>query len=385
MKALIVGCGITGSVIARNLAEAGWQIEIWERRSHIGGNMYDYRDDHGYIVQKYGPHIFHTQDQSLCEYLNKFSEWQDYELKCGAEIDKKCTPMPFNFTTIDEFYSTEKAEQLKKAIKNEFGDRGTVTVIELLSARHPEIRQYAQFLYEKDYKLYTAKQWGISPDKIDSSVLRRVPVRLSYEEGYFEDPYQMMPKRSYTDFFVNLLDHPNISVKLNIDALTHLHVSEETSEILLNGTVISYPVIYTGALDELFNLVEGALPYRSLKFEWYFSDKDSIQDYAVVAYPQESGYTRITEFKKLQPQKGKGSSYAKEFPIPYDKSVTTEPYYPIPTNESAIQYAKYREKAQKVSNLFCCGRLADFKYYNMDQALRRALNVSVEIIEKYQH
>lgn len=385
MKALVVGCGITGSVIARNLAEAGWQVEIWERRSHIGGNMYDYKDDHGYIVQKYGPHIFHTNDQRLCEYLGKFSEWQNYKLKCGAEIDKKCTPMPFNFKTIDDFYSAERAELLKRAIKQEFGDRSTVTVVELLSASNPVIRQYAHFLYEKDYKLYTAKQWGISPDEIDPSVLRRVPVRLSYDEGYFEDSFQIMPKRSFTDFFENLLTHPNISIKLGIDALSHLHIDEEANEIRLNDSTVSYPIIYTGALDELFDLVEGALPYRSLKFEWFFSEKDSVQNYPVVAYPQEEGFTRITEYKKLQPQEGFGSSFAKEYPIPYDKSTMSEPYYPIPTTESANQYAKYREKAKKIRNLFCCGRLADFKYYNMDQALKRALEVSAEILNKYQH
>lgn len=380
MDVLVIGCGLSGAVVARELAEAGKKVQVWERRDHIGGNLYDYVDEHGFIVQKYGPHTFHTKEKRLYDYITKFSKWQKFILKCGAEIDGKCTPAPFNFRTIEDFYTKEESRELIERIKKVFGSRKTATVLEVLSCEDAIVRQYAQFLFEKDYSLYTAKQWGISPNEIDPSVLKRVPLRFSYEEGYFDDPYQLMPERSFTDFFKDLLDNPNISIRLNQEALNHIRISDDGKELIIDGQVSSIPVVYTGALDELFNLMEGPLPYRSLRFEWFFTSKDSLQEYPVVAYPQAQGFTRITEFKKLQPQTGAGSSYAKEFPLAYDKTNGAEPYYPVLTSESKNQYDKYKRKAENINNLFCCGRLADFKYYNMDQALDRALQVSSKII-----
>ena len=380
MDVLIVGCGLSGSVVARELAEAGKTVQLWERRDHIAGNMYDYKDKHGFIVQKYGPHTFHTKEKKLFDYISKFSNWQKFVLKCGAEIDGKCTPTPFNFRTIEDFYTKDKSQKIIKRIRDVFGNREDASVLEVLSCDDDLIKQYAQFLFEKDYSLYTAKQWGISPNEIDPSVLKRVPLRFSYKEGYFDDPYQCMPQRSYTDFFRELLDHPNISIQLKIDALNHIKVSQDGERLLIDGQETTIPVVYTGALDELFDLSDGPLPYRSLRFEWFYTSKDSFQDYPVVAYPQAEGFTRITEFKKLQPQNGTGTTYAKEFPIPYNKTKGAEPYYPILTSESKDQYEKYKRKAEQIKNLFFCGRLADYKYYNMDQALSRALEVSSRLL-----
>lgn len=377
MDCLVVGCGIVGSVIARHVAEQGKKVVIWERRNHIGGNMYDFVDDHGILVQKYGPHIFHTKKESLYNYMCRYEKWQPYKLTCGASWDGKYTSTPFNFKTIDTFFSKEKATMLKEKLKNAFGDRDTATVVEVLQHPDADIREYAEYLFEKDYAPYTAKQWGVSPSEIDVSVLKRVPLRFSYDEGYFDDPFEAMPCNSFTTFFENLLNHPNICVQLNIEALDHLKV--EDGKLLLDGVTVQIPVVYTGALDELFGCVYGRLPYRSLRFEWHYSEKDSLQDAPVVAYPQEKDYTRITEYKKLPVQDCVGTSYAVEFPLPYQEGTKMEPYYPVLTESSKKQYDNYREMAQKIPNLFCCGRLADFKYYNMDQALECALEIAQKL------
>jgi UDP-galactopyranose mutase len=375
MKCLIVGCGLTGAVIARELAERGREVEIWERRSHIGGNMYDYVDAHGFLVQKYGPHAFHTTEKGLFEYVCRFEQWEEYHLTCGAVWDGKYTPTPFNFKTIDTFYPPEAAARLKGKLKEAFAGRDSAAVVEVLGHPDAEIRGYAAYLFEKDYAPYTAKQWGVSPEGIDPSVLKRVPLRFSYGEGYFDDAYQAMPRHSYSRFFENLLDHPKISVKLGVEALERLAVRED--RLWLDGRPVEHPVVYTGALDELFGCVYGRLPYRSLRFEWRHTEAESVQEAPVVAYPQAEGYTRITEFKKLPVQDKPGSSYALEYPLPYREGEKLEPYYPVLTKESQAQYAKYEALAQKIPFLTCCGRLADFKYYNMDQALKRALAVSI--------
>lgn len=375
---LVVGCGLSGSVIARELAEKGKHVLIWERRNHIGGNMYDYIDEHGFLVQKYGPHTFHTKKRELYDFLWRFEQWREYRAVGGAVWDGRYTPTPFNFTTIDVFYPPEQAEQLKNKLRNAFAGRETAPVTEVMRHPDPDIREYAGFLFRNDYAPYTAKQWGISPEKIDPSVLERVPLRFSYAEGAFDDPYQILPVHSYEVFFQNLLNHPNIQVKLGIDALGHLSVQED--KLLLSDDIVTFPVVYTGALDELFQCAYGRLPYRSLRFDWKYSEKDSIQPVAVVAYPQESGYTRITEYKKLPPQDGAGSSYAVEYPLPYSIDQKLEPYYPVLTDESQEMYKHYRRMADRIPNLVCCGRLADFKYYNMDQALERALRTCIECL-----
>ena len=370
---LVVGCGLTGSVIARHLADQGKRVEIWERREHIGGNMYDFIDEHGFLVQCYGPHIFHTKKKELYDYICRFARWQDYHLTCGAVWANTYTPTPFNFTTIDAFYPPEQAQRLKEKLTQAFAGRETATVVEVLEHPDPEIHGYAEFLFQNDYAPYTAKQWGVSPKEIDPSVLKRVPLRFSYDEGYFDDPYQVMPADSFTAFFENLLNHPNIQVRLGVEALEHLTV--QGSQLFLDGAQLALLVIYTGALDELFSSVYGALPYRSLRFEWKYTEADSVQPAPVVAYPQERDYTRITEYKKLPAQNKSGSSYAVEYPLPYREGEKLEPYYPVLTKESQIQYAQYAELARKIPNLILCGRLADFKYYNMDQALERALEI----------
>ncbi len=377
-KAIIVGAGLSGAVIARHLAEHGIQVSIYERRNHIAGNMYDYRDEHGFLVQKYGPHTFHTKIKRLYEYMCQFELWQDYKLTCGAVWEGKYTPTPFNFSTIDTFYPKEKAEILKNHLKVAFAGKDTATVVEVLEHDDPLIREYAEFLFQNDYAPYTAKQWGVSPEEIDPSVLKRVPLRFSYTEGYFDDPYQVMPVHSFTHFFENLLQHPNIDVTLNMDALQFLNINKQG--ISWKDNPFTGLVIYTGPIDALFHFAYGALPYRSLRFEWNYTQKNSVQEAPVVAYPQEKGFTRITEYKKLPVQMLPGSSYAVEYPLPYEDGKRMEPYYPVLTEKSQKQYASYKKIADAVPNLICCGRLGDFKYYNMDQALERALDICRNIL-----
>lgn len=374
MEVLVIGCGLSGAVVARYLAEQGKQVEIWERRDHVGGNMYDYVDEHGILVQKYGPHAFHTTKKLLYEYVCKYEQWQPYRLTCGAVWDNTYTPTPFNFTTIDTFYSEEKAKRLKEKLKLAFPGRDTATVLEVM--RHPdeEIRGYAEFLFQNDYAPYTAKQWGVSPSEIDPSVLKRVPLRFSYNNGYFDDEYQVMPVHSFSYFFENLLTHPNIQVKMKVEAMERLRVVH--GKLYLDGLEYTGLLVYTGALDELFDCQFGRLPYRSLRFEWRYEDRNSLQEAPVVAYPQKNGYTRITEYKKLPVQEKSGTSYALEYPIPYEEGKHIEPYYPVLTEESQLQYERYKTLADPIPNLICCGRLADFKYYNMDQALERAMMVA---------
>lgn len=378
---LIVGCGLTGAVIGRELAEVGYKVTIWDRRNHIGGNMYDYMDEHGIMVHKYGPHCFHTNKKELYDYICRYGKWQKYRIVCKAEIDGVVTPSPFNFQTIDDFYSKKEATMLKEAFKAEYPNREFVTVVEALQSSNELIRRYAKFLFDKDYSLYTAKQWGISPSEIDPSILKRVPLRLSYEDGYFDDKYQVVPKRSYEDFFKNILYHVNIKVQLGIEALKHFVIDEQKNRILVDGND-NITVIYTGAIDELFGCRYGRLPYRSLKFEWKYEDKDSFQSAPLVAYPQADGYTRIVEYKKLPLQDVCGTSYAVEYPLQYSKEAEIESYYPLLTDDSQQLYQKYNQLASYYTNLIHCGRLADFKYYNMDQCLERALNMVRIIINK---
>lgn len=382
MNVLIVGCGLTGAVIARECADAGMPVRIIERRNHIAGNMYDCKEEHGFLVQKYGPHTFHTNDEELFQYICRFGAWDDFLLTCGAVLEGQYSPTPFNFRTIDTFYPVEYANRLKQKLRDAFPDRETATVVEVLDNEDADINAYARFLFEKDYRPYAAKQWGLDPKQVDASILKRVPLRFSYKEGYFEDRFQVMPKVSYTSFFQQLLAHPLIDVVLNTDALQSLFVNPESSTLQWNGIELKNPVVFTGPIDELFHSKFGALPYRSLHFEWKYESIESKQDAPVVAYPQELNLTRITEYKKLPIQHLTGTVYAEEYSLPYREGEIMEPYYPVLTQKSAQIYKQYAAIAEQIPNLYCCGRLGDFRYYNMDQALRRALDVAHNILSQ---
>ena len=369
---IVIGSGIVGCVIAHELAEKGSKVTVWERRKHTGGNLYDFTDKYGIHVHLYGPHIFHTKIERVWKYVNQFCTFSDYNLVCGSVIDGKCVPTSFDFKSIDTFFP-EEADTIKEHIKQYFGDRRSASIIEMLDANDNFIKKFAQFLYDKDYALYTAKQWGIQPEEVDREIFNRVPIMFSYGSKYFEDPYQGLPVNGYTELIDNLLAHENIEVKTNYDALDHLSINED--QILIDGKNSDSTFVYTGPLDELFNCKYGKLPYRSLRFEWIHKDIDSFQDMPVVAYPQAKEFTRITEYKKLPYQDVPGTTYAVEYPLPYKQGEDNEPYYPVLTDESKKLFNKYKDMASNINKLICCGRLADFKYYNMDQAIDCALNI----------
>ena len=376
MKYYIVGSGIVGAVLAAELAKKGHTVQVSERRSHAGGNVYDYDDEYGIHVHHYGPHIFHTNDDEVYRYVSDNCELKDFNLVCGSVMDGKCVPTSFDFSSVDTFFP-EEAEEIKAHIKAEFGNRASATVLEMLESQDSYVRRFADFLYEKDYKPYTAKQWGIDPEKVDRQIFKRVPILFSYGSKYFSDKYQAMPVKGYMEFIDNLLKTPGIELRLNEEALNRFSIRDH--QVMDGDKPLEGVLIFTGALDELFSCKHGKLPYRSLRFEWKHEDIDSFQDMPVVAYPQAEGFTRITEYKKLPVQEVRGTTYAVEYPLPYKQGEAMEPYYPVLTEESQELFQKYYEEAKQVKGLAFAGRLAEFKYYNMDQAIRRALDLAREL------
>lgn len=371
---IVVGCGLSGSIIARHLAEQNKKVLVMEKRDHIAGNIYDFKDSNRILVSKYGPHIFHTNNPQVWEYVNQFTDWSDFFMECMVYMKGKFTPSPFNYQTIDDYFSKDQAEEIKENIKMTFGNSKKASIVEMLYSKNPIVKGYAEFLYEHDYSLYTAKQWGIKPDEIDVSVLKRVPVLFSYNSGYFDDKYQAMPEKGYTAFIENIINHKNIVVELKVNAVDRLQVDERRKLVLYDGKEL--PVIWTGALDELFQYCYGRLPYRSLRFEWKTLEQESYQDSPVVAYPEAEGYTRITEYKKLPVQNIHGkTTIAVEYPLPVKDDSDFEPYYPIPTEKSKLLYKKYREKVDGFKNVKLCGRLAEYKYYDMDEIIESALQL----------
>lgn len=380
---LVIGAGICGGVIARRLAEEkNLRVLLVEKRSHIAGNLFDKKNEAGILVQEYGPHIFHTSRDDIYDFICRFSDWQPFKLRCAAVIDGKTTPSPFNFKTIDMFYSPEKAEKLKKELVSEYPGRDTVTIVEMLESVNPLVKEYADMLFEKDYSLYTAKQWGIPAEQIDVSVLRRVPVRLDYKDMYFDEKYECLPIDGFTKFYESLVNHPNIEILTETDGIEYLDISKDKKCVAVKVCDKLIPVVYTGPIDALLRYRFSRLPYRSLKFDVQTLDNSDFQQAPVVAYPQAADYTRITEYTKLPVHDGHGkTTVAYEYPIQYKQGESAEPYYPIINEKNVECYREYYREIEDIENLFLCGRLADYKYYNMDQAVERAFAVYREIAD----
>lgn len=382
---VVVGAGLAGGILARKLAEErNQQVLIVERRNHIAGNTYDYTDEHGVKVQKYGPHVLHTNSERAYAFIAQFCEPVEYRTRCEAVIDGISTPSPFNFKTVDQFYPPEEAATLKRKLAESYPGRPSVTVVEMLESADEDVNGFARFLFEKDYRPYTAKQWSLDPSEIDPSVLKRVPIVLSYGDTYFYDKYEFMPRNGFQEMYRRIIDYPNIDVRLGVDALEHLTLDDKARLTTFDGEAAK--VIYTGAIDELFGYRYGVLPYRSLLFDFRSEPRNSFQSAAIVAYPQEKGYTRITEYTKMPFQDcGGWTCVAYEYPVPYDREaeVGNEPYYPVLTQQSQRMYEAYKAYANTFTNLYLCGRLAEYKYYNMDQVILRALEVYDTIKEEF--
>lgn len=358
---LIVGAGFAGSVLAERLAAGSdKRVLLIDRRPHIGGNAYDHYDDAGVLIHRYGPHIFHTNSQQVVDYLSRFTKWRPYEHRVLAHTDGMLVPMPINRTTINRLYGLDLSSDEVEA----FLAARAEPVARIRTSEDVVVDRIGRELYERFFRGYTRKQWGMDPSELDKSVTSRVPTRTTDDDRYFTDSFQNMPLHGYTRIFENMLDHPNIKIMVNTD---HREIADE----------VSYgKLIYTGPIDEFFDFQFGELPYRSLEFRHQTLDQECFQSVAVVNYPAEDvPFTRITEYKHLTGQKHVRTSISYEFPC--DEGA---PYYPVPKPENQKLYKKYLELADRTEDVEFVGRLATYRYYNMDQVVGQALATYARII-----
>ncbi len=376
---LIAGAGYAGAVAARALAEKGRRVLVLERRPHVGGNAYDCLDDSGVLIHQYGPHIFHTNDKKVFEFLSRFTQWRRYQHRVIANLPRdnpeavpagKKTdgrfffPVPFNLDSLKNAFGEAEGKRLGQKLLDAYPAHSQVTILELRQNPDPEISAIADYVYEHVFVHYTMKQWGQTPEEIDPATTARVPVRLSRDDRYFQDAYQGMPAQGYTEMFERMLDHPNIEVRLNTDARPALKEFQG-------------PIIYTGQVDELFDYQYGPLPYRTLDFQFETLPQDVFQTHGTVNYTVDQDYTRITEFKHLTGQKLPGvTTIVKEYSRPFTGDARETPYYAIINPENNALYAKYKAEADKKPQLHLLGRLAEYKYYNMDAIAARALELA---------
>jgi UDP-galactopyranose mutase len=358
---LIVGAGFAGSVLAERLARgSSKKVLLVDRRPHIGGNAYDCYDDSGILIHRYGPHIFHTNSRDVFEYLSTFTHWRPYEHRVRASVDGQLVPIPINLDTINQLYGLKLTSMDMEAFFSSVAEPREP----IRTSEDVVISRVGRELYEKFFRGYTRKQWGLDPSQLDSMVTARVPVRTNRDDRYFSDTFQAMPLHGYTRMFENMLDHPNIKILLNCDY-------REVADDIPYGKMI-----YTGAVDEFFQFRYGKLPYRSLQFDFQTVNQEWMQPVAVVNYPNEHLYTRVTEFKHLTGQVHPKSTLVYEYP-----GDDGDPYYPVPRPENNEIYKKYQQLAE-ATDVHFAGRLATYKYYNMDQVVAQALSIYARIVGK---
>ena len=380
---LAVGAGYAGAVAARALADQGKRVLVLERRDHIGGNAYDRPDQAGVLIHQYGPHIFHTNDKQVFDWLSRFTRWRDYQHRVVANIPdgrggRITYPVPFNLTSLETAFGPEEGRRLGDKLTAAYGAEKKVTILELRQNQDPSIAALADYVYEHVFVHYTMKQWGQRPEDIDPNTTARVPVFLSRDDRYFQDTYQGMPLEGYTPMFERMLDHPSITVELGTDALGRLDLSGNTLKV--DGAPFDGQVIYTGQADELFGFRFGPLPYRTLDFAFETLEQDDFQGYGTVNYTVDEDFTRITEFKHLTGQAAPGvTTIVKEYSKAYTGERGEIPYYAIINPENNALYAKYRAEADRFSNLHLLGRLVEYKYYNMDAIAGKALELAEKL------
>jgi UDP-galactopyranose mutase len=350
---LIVGAGFAGSVLAERLARrSNKRVLIVDRRPHIGGNAYDHYDGAGILVHRYGPHIFHTNSQEIFDYLGQFTQWRPYEHRVRASVEGRLVPLPINLDTVNALYGLN----LTALELADFFTARAVPVEPIATSEDVIVSRVGRDLYEKFFRNYTRKQWGLDPAQLDPSVAARVPIRTNRDDRYFTDTYQAMPVHGYTRMFERMLDHPNIKIMTNTD-FREIREFVPWSEM-----------IYTGPIDEFFDHRFGKLAYRSLRFHHETHDRPVFQPAPVVNYPNEHAYTRITEFKYLTGQEHAKTSIVYEYPC-----ADGEPYYPVPRPENTALYQRYKALADAEPRVHFAGRLATYRYYNMDQVVAQAL------------
>lgn len=361
---VIVGAGLAGAVLAEQLAsKANKKILLLDKRNHIGGNTYDYYNNDGILVHKYGPHIFHTNSLEVFQYLSRFTEWRPYEHHVLASVDGQLVPIPINQNTINILYGLNLGSEEARDFLLSKGERKE----RIVTSEDVVVSAVGKELYEKFFKYYTRKQWGLDPSELDASVTARVPTRTNKDNRYFTDTYQAMPLHGYTKMFEKLLSHPNIHVMLN------------TSFKDIKGIINYDKLIYSGPIDEYFDYCCGKLPYRSIDFQFQTLDTEVFQPTGTVNYPNSQAYTRITEFKYLTGQKHSKTSIVYEYP-----TATGDPYYPIPRPENAEIYNQYKALSQLEKHTYFTGRLGTYRYYNMDQVVAQSLALFKKIMRQPQ-
>lgn len=363
IKNLIVGCGLTGVILAERIAsQKNEEVLVIDRRDHIGGNIFDYKDtETGITIHKYGPHVFHTNYEDVWKYLSQFTEWEYFHLETRAIVDGRKVRLPFNLNTLHEVFPRVLAEKLETKLIDTFGFNVKIPILKLKENEDKDLQFLAQYIYEKVFENYTSKQWGLKPEEIDPTVTARVPVYISKDNGYFQDKYQGIPRQGYTKMIEKILDNPLITIELNTDFNA---IKKE----------IEYEkLFFSGAIDEFFDYKHGALPYRSLRFDIRKEHKEYYQEGAVVNYPNNYDFTRICEHKHFLDEKSNKTIISIEYPENFELG-KNERYYPINNAQTDELYSKYLNEAKNLKNVYFIGRLGDYKYYNMDLAAKRALD-----------
>lgn len=378
---IITGSGFAGSTLARKFADDGKKVLIIEKRNQIAGNMYEETLDNGVRVHKYGPHIFHTNNKEVFDFLQNYSDWYFYEHKVLGKIDGKLVPIPFNFKSLELLFKQDKVNLIKEKLLSKYPNVEKVSILDLINDEDELIKEFGTYVYNKVFVNYTAKQWNIPIEEVDTSVINRVPVILGYDDRYFQDKYQYMPLDGFTVLFNNLLNNENIDIVLNKNIKEIIKLDLDNNKIYYNDREFNGKLIFTGAIDELLDYKYGPLPYRSLNLVFENLNYNYYQSTSVVNYPNEEDFTRITEFKYLSNQLvDNNTTILKEYPVKYDYlSSKTDPYYAILNDDNINLYNKYKDELKNINNLYLCGRLAEYKYYNMDAVIDRALKLYEEI------
>lgn len=371
--AIVVGAGTAGSVIARELAEKGKKVLVLEKKHHVGGNCYDEKDKDGVLIHLYGPHIFHTNNEEVFEYLSEFTDWRHFRHEVVANVHGNLMPVPFNLHTLKEAFP-EDADRLKEKLLAKYGMGTKVPILDLMEQDDEDLKRVGKFVYDNIYVYYTMKQWGKKPEEIDPAVTARVPVNISDDNGYFADKYQGLPKDGFTPMFEKMLDHENITLKLSTEAKEAIEIKE--GKVWYEGKPFEGQMIFTGPLDEFFGCRYGRLPYRTLRFAFEHYDKPDYQGHSVVNYTVDEDFTRITEYKWLTGQECEGTTISKEYPYAYTGEDGQIPYYVIANEENQALYERYKKEVEGIANFHLLGRLAEYQYYNIDKMVEKALELS---------
>lgn len=375
---IIIGAGFAGIVIAERLSRMNdKKILLVEQRNHIGGNCYDSYDEHGILIQKYGPHIFHTDNEQVWSYLSEFTDWHCYQHKVFGMIDGHEVPIPFNINTLYSLLTHNLASRIEEKLISHYGFGKRIAVKELHQSGDVDLDFLAGYVNDKVFLDYTTKLWGMKPEALSDEIFARVPITISRDNRYFNDKYQGLPKFGFTRMFEKMLNHPNIKILLNTSMQDIIGVNQETGKINLLGQHFDGKLIYTGMIDELFNYKFGKLPYRALDFKFEMLNKEKYQNAAVVNYPNNYNFIRITEFKHLTGQIHPNTSILREYPCQYKKNDPEKnvPCYPIFTSENQKLFEKYNQLIKQYENIISIGRLAEYQYYDMDDIVERALKV----------